>query len=125
MYVSSSSTIITRLSLRDIFYPLRCLHAIASACSLGKIKEECRAAQLLRLNADLTTVQLDDVFDNRQSQPGAAWCASAIDAVKSLEDFGNLLCRNADAIVGDGETPRSRSGFDHHFAAGWCVFYSV
>ncbi len=67
-------------------------------------------------------VGVDNLFDNRQPQPRTwgAGGAEASDAEKSLEDFPQILCGNADAGIGDAEMHTGFVGASGH---GNCTMF--
>ena len=54
---------------------------------------------------DVASMGLDDVFYDREPEPGASGVAGSVlmDAVESLEDVGLVIGGDAGAVVGDGD----------------------
>src|SRR4051812_30357390 len=55
------------------------------------------------VDGDLAADRLDQVLDDREAQAGPAELAAArlVDAVEPLEDAGQVVAGDADAVVGD------------------------
>ena len=77
----------------------------------GTRETECRLLYLDRkpgafprfaLRLDTPAVEFHDPFHNGESQPGAAAVSGLIRPVKAVENMGNVLFLDPDAVVLDG-----------------------
>src|SRR5665213_990186 len=70
-------------------------------CGGRKVHGEDRALARLALDLEQAAMMADDVLDDGEAEPGAAELARArgVDAVKALGEAGNVLARDAAAVV--------------------------